>query len=323
MTASLSTGDEKFMKRSPNQDNMHNESISLSQAVSIATKTPYGIPKMSTETVRWMDTGVQSLIKYLGTDLDYLQLTTDHVGMWQKHLYDRKISPVTSNSYLRAIKTMYKNLMEDGHVEFNPADPISFLKEPAPKPRSILKKDYLKLRDLAPFLRDKAIIAALWATGCRISEIKCMDLEKMDYWTDDGKHCFAFEIVGKFSKQRWVYVKGEEAEILQSWIEKRPETEDSALFVTLQAEHKRLSRPALEHVLRRVRLKAKIPISRPTNAHAFRHAFAIRKLDEGYDLAVVSQWLGHAKPAFTAEVYAFRRETELRRKYFSSPGTTA
>lgn len=319
MTASLSTGDEKLMQYAPKEEPTQQNSVPLSQVVSIATKTPYGIPKMTPDTIRWMDTGVQSLIKFLGTDLDYLQLTTQHVGEWQKHLYDQKKSSVTSNGYLRAIKTMYKNLIEDGHTEFNPAEPISFLKEPPAKPRSILKKDYLTLRNLAQTLRDRAIIATLWATGARISEIAYMDIEKMDYWVEDSNHCFAFEVVGKNSKARWVYVKDEEAEILHRWIKKRPETDESALFVTMPSKHRRLSRPTLEHVLRRVRLKAKIPKSRPTNAHAFRHAFAIRKLDEGYDLAVVSQWLGHSKPEFTAEVYAFRRESELRKKYFSKP----
>ncbi len=59
---------------------------------------------------------------------------------------------------------------------------------------------------------------------------------------------------------------------------------------------------------------------RPANAHAFRHAFAIRQLNAGHDLAIVSQWLGHANPEFTARAYAIRHEHELRKKYFEKPG---
>ena len=149
-----------------------------------------------------------------------------------------------------------------------------------------------------------------------------IDKKRMNHWQDKG-HCFAIKVdeKGKHGriKQRWVYIKNEEqneGDLFWEWLQARPKSRNSHIFLTSTKPTRSLSKITIQSTLRNLAHRANIPSGSATNAHAFRHAFATRKLEEGYDLAVVSAWLGHEDPEFTAQVYARRSESELRRIYF-------
>ena len=77
-----------------------------------------------------------------------------------------------------------------------------------------------------------------------------------------------------------------------------------------------MSLPAIYSILRKLKNRAGIT-NEISNPHSFRHSFAIRKINAGYDLPTVSAWLGHTDPSFTAKVYIIQREDELRAKFFN------
>ena len=299
--------------------NMQTQTIPLSRVAAYAVYSPHNIINVTPDTIRWMKTSLSSLIRFLDNDFDFKEVTVQDIDAWQRHEMGRGISPVTINSYLRGLKTTYSRLQKNGMIGHNPAQPILYIPEPRPNPKAISCTDYIAMRNAAKSIRDKAIVATLWATGSRIGGLIKMQLNEMDRWQINGEHRFALYVTEKFNKSRWVYAGGEEGDFLHAWLKQRPVTSDPAIFLTQTQPARKFSRSGMEHVLRRLRILAKIPKARPSNAHAFRHAFAIRKLNEGYDLAVVSQWLGHSNPEFTARVYAIRHEAELRQKYFEKP----
>ncbi len=65
----------------------------------------------------------------------------------------------------------------------------------------------------------------------------------------------------------------------------------------------------LERTAQRAQLRGRF------NPHAFRHAFARDMLDNGADLATVSQLLGHRSIETTARFYARWSDEELHRKH--------
>ena len=141
----------------------------------------------------------------------------------------------------------------------------------------------------------------------------------MDSWTGpDGRQCYALLVVEKYDQPRWVYVgRGKlQGDGLGAWLAERPAAADPALFLTSKGRPRAMAAATVEGIIRRLRIAAGLD-GRPTNAHSFRHAFAIRMLDEGHDLAAVSAWLGHHDPAFTAARYVVRSEASLREKYFN------
>jgi integrase len=146
-----------------------------------------------------------------------------------------------------------------------------------------------------------------------------MRLPAIEFWHDDRERlCAALMVTEKYGESRFVYAGSPASQSLEEWIAERPKTDHDQLFVSLggRSYGHPLCLISIQHVMRKLRTQAGIAKDTPAHAHGFRHAFAIRMLDHGHDLAAVAAWLGHADPAFTAKVYVRRREDELRRKFF-------
>lgn len=291
----------------------------LSQAAFLASLNEYGVREVSPATAKWFRLGARRLAAFLGDDAPAEGVSRTDVLTWRQYELDKGISPVTANSYLRAIKTMYSRLFKRGELPGNPAAGIRFAPEPPPRPKAISEADYLAMRAVAVEPRDRAMVDVLWSSGCRIGGLLSMRVDNLEHWiADDGRHCFAALVLEKGQKTRWVYVGAEQdtGAGLHEYLLARPKSDIPQLFLTTTAPWGPLSAPAAQHALKRLKTAAGIPRGRPANAHSFRHAFAIRHLNEGADLPAVSAWLGHYSPEFTAQVYVIRNERELRDKYF-------
>ena len=289
-------------------------SQTLSQAVALSSSNPHGIVDISPHTIRWMKSAVVSLCKSTG-DMEITAVTPQQVWQWRENEMYKHVGEITLNSYLRALKTMYSRLQKNGITGHNPARPIKPLPEPQPDPKAITELNYLYLRDAACSVRNVAILDTLWSTGCRAGELISMDIDKLEHWMNNGR-CSSARVIGKGRQQRRVYWSGVQATSLQQWLAIRPSSHSPAVFLTNRG--KNFTDDGFSALTRRIRIRAGL-LNQHTNPHAFRHAFAIRKLNDGYDLATVSQWLGHSSPEFTAKIYCVRTETELKSRFFSRP----
>ena len=291
--------------------------VSITAAAELAVQDRHGLVSVSSSTARWFRQSAAAMAGYLERDVGVEELTPLEVSRWVRDGVERGLSPVSVNSRLRAIKTIYSRLERNGVVGFNPAGPVPFVPEPPKRPKAIAEADYMAMRAAAGCARDVAILDVLWSSGCRLGGLLSMRVDRMERWTRDGRECFAFLVVEKFSRPRWVYVGRDalQAEGLAVWLAERPPV-DVWLWPAFAFPFGQMAASTVESVVRRLRLAAGIPRERPASVHSFRHAFAIRMLDDGEDIAAVSAWLGHHSPAFTAEVYAIRSERLLREKYF-------
>ncbi len=293
--------------------------ITLTQAPSLAVPNQHGLTNISPATIKWMTYATTRLTRHIG-NLEINTITPNHIADWQQHEMSRPITPNTANSYLRAIKVMFTRLQRNSTIGTNPAQPIDYWPEPTPTPKSISPAHYHTILATTTNPRNRAILAALWSTGCRLGGLISMRIDKIQTThTDTGQPHHALYITekGKNGKQkpRWVYSKGTEAIIIQTWLNTRPASRTPALFTIGSKKPRPLTKTAVSHLFHTIRQNN--PNLIHANPHAFRHAFAIRNLDTGRDIALVSQWLGHHSPEYTAKIYAIRSEEELRRAYFS------
>lgn len=294
--------------------------VSLMEAANLARADRSGVVVISPATERWLRASARRLAGFLGGDRELDRVTPREVQAWVQWEFGRGVSAVYVNSLLRGVKTLYGRLQKNGIVSVNPAEPVRFVAEPRLSPKGILEDDYRAMASAATNSRDRAILAVLWDSGCRLGGLLSMRVDRMERWNGPGGWPqFALLVVEKGDRPRMVYVGRSEVEgrALAAWLDARPAMGPPGIFLAFDVPLRVMSAVAVQHVLRRLRQAARIPKDRPSNAHSFRHGFAIRMLDEGEDLAAVSQWLGHHSPEFTAARYAVRPEWALREKFFS------
>lgn len=295
--------------------------VSLPQAVDAALVDGHGLAAVSPATARWLRASVRRLVAYLGFEPEVDRLSPREVDGWVRYEASRGNSAVYVNSLLRALKTLYSRLQVNGIVGSNPAGPVRFVAEPRPSPKGVLEEDYRAMWAAAADGRDRAMLAVLWESGCRLGGLLSLRVDRMERWTAAGGwEQFALMAVEKGDRPRMVYVgrSRAESEALSAWLSDRPSLGPPDVFLAYDVPLRPLSAVSAQYRLRWMKSAAGIPRSRRCNAHAFRHAFAQRMLDEGKDLAAVSAWLGHASPEFTAKVYAQRPEWALRARFFEA-----
>lgn len=151
----------------------------------------------------------------------------------------------------------------------------------------------------ARVLRDRALLEALYAAGCRVSELCGLTLDRVDL------RARTLRVVGKGSKERLVPIGDVAADAIEQWLRLGRPTfavrakPTSAVFLTQRG--KPIDRTRVWQIVKDVARRTGIePAS--VSPHVFRHSFATHLLENGADLRVVQELLGHASVA-TTEVY--------------------
>lgn len=155
-------------------------------------------------------------------------------------------------------------------------------------------------------LRDKAMLALLFSTGLRVSELCALDRD-IDLSRDE------FSVRGKGDKVRVVFLSDEARSLLRAYLDKRSDM-DEALFAQLGArpsedDSLRLTPRSIERLVKYYAIKA--GITKKVTPHVIRHSFATDLLQNGADLRSVQALLGHANIA-TTQVYTHVTDQHLR-----------
>lgn len=155
--------------------------------------------------------------------------------------------------------------------------------------------------------RNRAIIEMLYGSGLRVSELVNLHLSEMSL--DEG----FMRITGKGSKQRLVPVSDEARKQFELWMQCRnekirvqPGQED---FAFLNRNGHQLTRVMIFTVIKR--LCAAAGIQKTISPHTLRHSFATHLLQNGADLRVIQQLLGH-EDITTTEIYTHLDIADLR-----------
>lgn len=219
----------------------------------------------------------------------------------------------TQNYYLIALRAFLKYLARQGvkslaperielakvgerHIEFMSDDELHRLLE-APKGSDVKS------------LRDRAILAMLFSTGLRVSEL-CSLPREIDMSVDE------LSIRGKGDKVRVVFLSEDAKKAVKAYLIKRDDMDDS-LFVKVAVETRNnkgdsmpLTRRSIERIVKHYATKAGI-MSKRVTPHVIRHSFATDLLSNGADLRSVQALLGHANIG-TTQIYTHVTDKHLR-----------
>jgi integrase/recombinase XerD len=226
---------------------------------------------------------------------DYLHPTVRDLSHYLSHLRDEELAPPSVARHLVALKMFYRFLRLEERAS---ASTVELLSSPALWERipQVLSPEAVDKLLAAPlpadrfYLRDRALLETLYATGCRASEVAGLKLA--DLYLDSG-FCKCF---GKGSKQRVVPLGRPAVQALRAYLEElRPrlvQANAEAPWVLVSRGGRALTREMVwalvKKYVRRAGLNARV------SPHTLRHSFATHLLAGGADLRTVQELLGHA-----------------------------
>lgn len=156
-------------------------------------------------------------------------------------------------------------------------------------------------------VRDKAILALLFGTGMRRSEIVSLKYEDLN-WNDHS-----FLIQGKGDKERYVDMTKRAWQMLAHWIDVRG-TQHGPVFTRIRVGNmmtdEGLSSDAVYYLTKQIQRKAGLENIRP---HDLRRSFITWALDEGMDISLVGEMVGHSDIQ-TTSMYDQRGRKKRREK---------
>ncbi len=161
--------------------------------------------------------------------------------------------------------------------------------------------------------RDQAILELLYASGMRASELVSVRPIDIDF---RGR---SIRVIGKGDKERLVPFNNAASEAIKVYQkELRPKllprnhTGRRPMELFLSAQGKKLTVRGLEYILKQVEEKTGIYLG--LHPHELRHSFATHLLDNGADLKMIQEMLGHST-IDTTQVYTHVSEKRMAEVY--------
>lgn len=220
---------------------------------------------------------------------------------------------------IASLRTFYKFLYREKRSDSNPAMSLNAPKRAKSLPKFLTPFEVeqilnnINIETPAGF-RNKAILELLWATGMRVSELSGLNIEDLNLEENE------IRVFGKGAKERIILVTDRAKSFLERYIKTaRPiiakgytvsENEDSPVFINSTGF--RLQTQSIRKAINEVVDKIQLP--KHVTPHVFRHSFATHLIENGADLRVVQELLGHASISNT-QIYTHISSQHLKEVY--------
>lgn len=245
--------------------------------------------------------------------LDVEGLNAQLAAEFLVHLGRSGLSARSAARHLSALRGLCRFLVREKLLT---EDPSALLRHPrigARLPKLLTRAEVMALLD-APDpstprgVRDRAMLALMYATGLRVSELCGLKLGDVD------RSRGVLMAYGKGRKRRLVPVADIALQRLDDYLENvRPRTakpNETVLFVSPRGGA--LTRQGFWKLIRQYALAA--GITKAISPHQLRHSFATHLLEGGADLRSVQAMLGHASLG-TTEIYTHVAKDHVRRAF--------
>ncbi|HUT96301.1 MAG TPA: tyrosine-type recombinase/integrase [Candidatus Paceibacterota bacterium] len=284
-----------------------------------ASKTQENYARYLNKFVKWLKTTKNDGLKPH-------ELTPDHI--WQYRIFMAR-SPIsetnkktlckkTQNFYLIALRSLL-TFFSDRDIQALPADKIKLAKrDRSEQTIKFLNLDQIEKLLLAPDtshnigLRDRAILEVLFSTGMRIAELVALDKNQIKVKPETKD--LELSITGKGNHTRTIYFSDRSVRWLKKYLDTRND-DDKALFINYKKRKTddqspiRLTVRSIERMVEKYSKMAGLPIK--VTPHVLRHTLATDLLNQGADLRVVQEILGHQSVA-TTQIYTHVTNKRLR-----------
>ena len=249
-------------------------------------------------------------------NLNYLTVKYKDVSNFTLFLAKQNYKSTTINRIDSSIRSFYNYLELEEKINGNPFKAASNLKVPKRLPNYFKYDEYLTMISVIDKddyeYRNRLILEMLFATGLRVSELSNIKIKNIDFSEREIK------IMGKGSKERFVFYNKECAIVLDSYLKecrsKLLNGKDSEyLFINHLGDKltDRGIRLIIDKIVKKSCIKSKV------SPHTFRHTFATMLLNEGCNIKSVQELLGHSSLGTTG-IYTHLTNDEVRLAYMKA-----
>ena len=233
-----------------------------------------------------------------------------NINAYVRTLRERKLAPTSVIRKVASLRGFFKWATSSGILEKNPAATLEQPKTPQrlPKVVSVKEIDEMLHNNLTPL--EHVMMELLYSCGLRVSELVNLKLNDIDL-SSKYVRCF-----GKGSKERIIPIGEQAKAMLKEYFPTRDLLikkynlttknlliKDNGHFVTRQ------------DVYNFIHAQGKL-IHKNISPHTLRHSFATHLLENGADLRVVQELIGHSDVS-TTQLYTHISKKRLKEVYFS------
>jgi site-specific recombinase XerD len=207
------------------------------------------------------------------------ELNFEDVREYQLHLVSRGLDATTTNQIMSALRFFYKTTLGKKDA----AEHIPLARKSDPLPAVLSQEEVVRFLKAVPDLRYRTVFATIYAAGLRVSEAVALTIKDID-----SARMVICVRQGKGRKDRYVMLSEQLLDILRDyWKRQRPQHwlfpgPDPVRPVTTRS---------VQRACRRIAHAA--GLDKSVTVHTLRHSFATHLLEQGVDIRVIQDLLGH------------------------------
>ena len=262
----------------------------------------------SDNTISTYENSLNHLSNYVNKDL--LKLNNKDI---EKFLISLDLEASSVSNYLSGFKSFYNYYVKIGNIKSNPTDSISSPKLVKKLPTFLTVEEIDNLLDIdikdAFSARNKSIMELLYSSGLRISELISLEFKNIDL-----NDCI-IRVMGKGSKERIVPINDIAIHYLKIYVKEYRHMlvkNEQNNYLYLNNHGKKMTRQGIFKMLKKLCLEKNI--KKDVSPHTIRHSIATHMLENGADLRIIQEFLGHSDIS-TTQIYTHLTNEKLKNDY--------
>lgn len=272
---------------------------------------------LATNTVQSYKRDLQKYVNFLKerSFSNFNEVTKSDVQAYLSQLNDEKLATSSISRMVSALRQFHKYLVQEKIISHNPMDELKLPKKKQSLPKSLTVAEVEQILGTPDVntvlgLRDRAILEVLYATGLRVSELVTLTLSELHL------ELGFIQTIGKGDKERIVPLGEEAAYWVREYLATsrptlaRGRAESACLFLNFHG--KGFSRQGIWKNLKLLVREA--GIKKTVSPHMLRHSFATHILENGADLRIVQELLGHSDIS-TTQIYTHISKERMVESY--------